>query len=246
MATSTDIIEIFSSIQGEGAYVGEQQLFVRFQGCSLSCQYCDTPTSFIKNERCRIEGQPFTKQFSYVDNPISINQLNELLTPFATEKTLSVTGGEPLEQVAFLSEWLPTLKGKYRVLLETAGVNPQELETILPWVDIVSMDLKLPSVTGMKAYWDEHEQFLKLAREKEAYVKVVISSVMSVEDFQRAVELVAAIDPTIPFMLQPAAAFAEFRDVPDHESLNAWHEYAAKRLQHVRQIPQLHKLLKVL
>ena len=37
--------EVFSSIQGEGLYVGDRHLFVRFAGCNLNCQYCDTPDS---------------------------------------------------------------------------------------------------------------------------------------------------------------------------------------------------------
>lgn len=37
-----NINEIFASIQGEGRYVGEKQLFVRFSSCNLKCAYCDT------------------------------------------------------------------------------------------------------------------------------------------------------------------------------------------------------------
>jgi len=40
-----DIAEIFSSIQGEGLYVGRRQIFIRFCGCNLNCRYCDTETS---------------------------------------------------------------------------------------------------------------------------------------------------------------------------------------------------------
>ena len=42
MATVTKINEIFSSIQGEGLYIGSKQLFIRFCGCNLKCNYCDT------------------------------------------------------------------------------------------------------------------------------------------------------------------------------------------------------------
>ncbi len=35
------ISEIFCSIQGEGLYLGQKQIFVRFAGCNLDCDYCD-------------------------------------------------------------------------------------------------------------------------------------------------------------------------------------------------------------
>jgi organic radical activating enzyme len=42
MADRAKIKEIFTSIQGEGPYIGVKQLFVRFCGCNLMCEYCDT------------------------------------------------------------------------------------------------------------------------------------------------------------------------------------------------------------
>ena len=41
----TDIVDIFSSIQGEGLYVGERHLFVRFKECNLKCINCDEVNS---------------------------------------------------------------------------------------------------------------------------------------------------------------------------------------------------------
>ncbi|MEM4195978.1 MAG: 7-carboxy-7-deazaguanine synthase QueE, partial [Methanothermobacter sp.] len=39
------IMEVFSSIQGEGLLLGKRQIFIRFAGCNLNCSYCDTPES---------------------------------------------------------------------------------------------------------------------------------------------------------------------------------------------------------
>lgn len=36
------INEIFYSLQGEGFHVGTPAVFVRFSGCNLKCEFCDT------------------------------------------------------------------------------------------------------------------------------------------------------------------------------------------------------------
>ena len=41
----THINEVFSSIQGEGTLIGRRQVFIRFSGCNLDCNYCDTSKS---------------------------------------------------------------------------------------------------------------------------------------------------------------------------------------------------------
>jgi len=41
-----DIVEIFTSIQGEGPYIGQPALFIRAAGCNLHCPPCDTPSSW--------------------------------------------------------------------------------------------------------------------------------------------------------------------------------------------------------
>ena len=138
------IKEIFSSIQGEGIYIGEPQVFVRFTGCNLNCKYCDTDFSDFGAK-----------------NYTSIQFLEEISKYIP--QTVSLTGGEPLLNVPFLLEVLPQLKktGK-KIYLETNGTLFKELEKIIDYVDIVAMDIKIESATKQKARYDANRIFLNL------------------------------------------------------------------------------------
>lgn len=239
--TAAPIIEIFSSIQGEGTHVGERHLFVRFQDCELSCRFCDTPLSFVANRFCRVESPPFSKKFHTYPNPLPLDHLQEILEGF-DDRTLAVTGGEPLQKVPFLHSWLSQRIGR-KVLLETAGVHVPELKQIIDLIDIVSMDLKLPSSTGMRPFWEEHEEFLRVARGKEVYLKTVVTGETTDQDVERASSLVASVDPSLPFILQPASRFGRFRSVPSPSLVSHWQGIACRILADVRVIPQIHRIL---
>lgn len=239
---TAQLIEIFSSLQGEGPYAGEPMMFVRFQHCALSCRYCDTPASFQRLEKFRQEEPWGSGRFHFRPNPLEAEELSAILETGNTP-SLSLTGGEPLQHRAFLEHWLPQIQGRYRILLETNGVLPKELNQVLRYIDVVSMDLKLPSVTGMRAYWEEHREFLKIARGKEVYIKVVLSAPADLEEFRRAVSLVKEEAPQAPFILQPVTPFGEVRETIAGEKLQDFYEFSQEVLSDVRVISQLHPRL---
>jgi len=84
------IAEIFKSIQGEGIYQGESQVFVRFFGCNLNCQFCDT------------------KLTSYRE--LTLDELLGQINSFSDYHSISLTGGEPLLQAYFLEKLAEQLK----------------------------------------------------------------------------------------------------------------------------------------
>ncbi len=239
---SARLIEIFSSRQGEGPYVGAATIFLRFQDCALHCRYCDTPDSFLKPKSFRLETPPGTGEFVLLPNPVDGGQLNQYLESFSGE-FLSLTGGEPLQHVGFLRRWLPTLERKIPVLLETNGVLPKSLAEVIEWVDVVSMDLKLPSVTGMRAFWQEHRSFLEIARSKQVYVKVVVSTAVLAEELREAVKLVRELAPHVPFILQPVTPVEPLYETISVPHLQEMVEISRKLLSDVRVIPQVHARL---
>jgi organic radical activating enzyme len=62
-----NLVEIFSSFQGEGPHVGCSTLFVRFGACDLRCRWCDSPHTWKAGPRCRIEDPARGER--EVDNP---------------------------------------------------------------------------------------------------------------------------------------------------------------------------------
>lgn len=179
------ISEVFDSIQGEGLYLGEKQIFVRFFGCNLNCKFCDTRLGYF------IEYEP--------------QQLYRELKLFRGHfHSISFTGGEPLTQKDFLKTILKlTRQGGYRNYLETNGILPKALEDVIDYVDIIAMDIKLPSSTAQNPFWDEHRKFLQIASRKEVFLKTVICSSTKESDLDEAISLIREVNKSLILVLQP-------------------------------------------
>lgn len=192
----------------------------------MHCAYCDTPSDGPVQE--------MTLR-SVIDRISDLNKDDVI-------STISLTGGEPLLYFNFLKFLIPPLREKrYRIYLDTNGILPDKIKEIIGLLDVVAMDIKLPSSTKDKPFWDEHREFLAISRLKEVFVKSVITSETSEGDLNRAVNLVESIDKNIPFILQPASAFKDFNAVPEISVLEKWQRAANSKLKDVRIIPQLHK-----
>ena len=246
-AAGLDLVEIFSSVQGEGLYVGCRQVFVRLAGCNISCRYCDTAGAILVPETARIETRPGSGKFFDVPNPVSALRLEELLAPFfrARHHAVSLTGGEPLLQPGAVASIARLKPRGVSVYLETNGTLPDVLADVIADVDIVSMDIKLPGHTDGKGHWGEHGQFLRIARRKEVFVKIVLSGDTERHELEQAVALIADVDRTIPLVLQPVTAINGVEAIPV-ANLSEFQELALTNLRDVRVIPQVHKMLDLL
>ncbi len=247
----TNLSEIFSSIQGEGPYVGERHLFVRFCGCHRECIFCDTNTE--RTETVMVESDPGSGSLEQVPNPLSVEQIMELILKVDRKKTnhrISLTGGAPLLQAHFLRELLPHLCAEeYSIYLETAGDLVPQLKSIIEWVDIVAMDVKLSSVTKEPNTFPAHWQFLKTCRDfdVDVFVKMVLSAETNDGELIEAVKGIkksGGADTLV--VLQPMTKAAKTDAVPSGEQLLRWQDKVSSILPNVRVIPQTHKMLEML
>ena len=238
--------EVFTSFQGEGAQVGYRHLFVRLAGCNLRCRYCDTPDSLERGSTYTVYGDQDAAILR--PNPVSVEDASRLLTTLLAAQApidaIALTGGEPLLQSEFLAALLETGRFGVPVLLETSGVLPQRLRDVLSLVSIVSMDLKLPSNAGEGPFWDEHAEFLSLARAKALYVKILVDQATHDEDVGRAVSLLRPLHPSVPAFMQPIVD-GSGRPMIDTERLTHLYLTARRNYDNIRVLPQTHKILGV-
>lgn len=215
------IAEIFESIQGEGLYLGERQIFVRFFGCNLNCQFCDT-------NQTRFEEYELEELFK------AIKQFR------GKYHSISFTGGEPLLQVDFLKVLMRlTHNAGFINYLETNGTLPGELKEVIDDVDIIAMDIKLSSSTQMGTLLGLHRKFLEVASQKEVFLKAVICQNTSLEELMEAVKIIKEVNRSAILILQP-------NSLEDCEALSGklagFKEACLKEGVTTCIIPQMHKI----
>ena len=186
MTSKAKIIEIFTSIQGEGPYVGIKQLFIRFHGCNLNCDYCDTQETNSKNYLKFSPAELKTRVFDFNLAPIH---------------SISLTGGEPLIWSDFLIEFLPLLNSK--IYLETNATLKKDLEKVIKYINVISADIKLPSASGIINSFATHDEFFKVAKkyDKEIFAKIVFDENILDDEISNCVKLAEKYD--LQLILQP-------------------------------------------
>ena len=215
------IKEIFTSIQGEGPYIGYKQLFIRFCGCNLSCDFCDTDYGKENSEMHSVEDL--------------IKITNENLDCHS----ISLTGGEPLLHAGFLKEFLPQCP--LPIYLETNATLAGELNEIIDFVDYIAADIKLPSSTGGIDYWKDHEHFFEICHHKTLFAKVIFDENITDDEISECCKLGAKFN--IELILQPRVLGV--KELPSNEIIQQVLDKFLEKYKKVRLIPQIHKFLDI-
>lgn len=224
---SARLVEVFSSIQGEGLCLGQRQIFARLGGCNLNCDYCDEPGTI-----------PVPSGDIWTAGRLQRRILE--LNAKRRHEAVSWTGGEPLLHPKFLKTMMPWVKSQgLKNYLETNGTRLEALRGLASFCDWVAMDIKLPSATGRQT-WSEHLEALRVAPEK-TFAKVVLTSRTTQVEWHQVIRLMQEVSTNVPLILQPATAL---RDVAPLEPVQVvrFLRQAAALLQDVRLIPQWHPI----
>jgi len=225
------IKEIFFSYQGEGIYYLQPQIFVRFCGCNLECDYCDEAEIIKLNER-------------YKRNLYSVlNRIKNLSKKHKT-KTICITGGEPLLQLEFLLDLLKNLKkNNYKTYLETNASLIENFKYVIKYIDVISVDFKFPS-SCKNDLFSKHKEFLKLCKKfkKDFFVKFILTNKTKDYEIKKSVNIIKSIDRKIKVVLQPVTPIRNIF-LPKPIKIFLWFDYIKKKLYNIYLIPQLHKLV---
>lgn len=123
-------IETFGTVDGPGV-----RLVVFTQGCPMRCLYCHNPDSWEINK-----GQKMTADeilFEYEKNK-----------SFYRTGGITVTGGEPLVQIDFVTELLKKAKEKgIHTCIDTSGITfskntIEKFDILMEYTDLVMLDIK--------------------------------------------------------------------------------------------------------
>lgn len=263
------VLEIFRSIQGEGRYLGQPQVFVRLRGCPLRCRYCDTPHSWVLRADQRPDLGHERVGDDLFSSPFQVACAVAEVEANGPPLPISLTGGEPLVWPAFLTS-LARLCGDRPLHLETAGAHPRTLGALLGLFRHVSLDLKLPgdldapveitarevaalgaavpldepSPTDAAGWTAARRTALDLLAGRDACAKLVVTDRTSEREAFEAFEDLCELAPDLPLFIQPATAVPR-SGAPATDRITPLWEYALELGLETRVVPQVHRALAI-
>ena len=229
------VSEIFTSIEGEGIFVGKKTMFIRLSGCHLKCRWCDTKYAL-----------PLDSGTDYQIDEIKDLIIKEL-RPFTYK--VNFTGGEPLLQAEAIIELADFIKKQtnLKTYMESSCFDSELFSKVLPYIDICKIEFKTDDSNVVED--EEYDNLLlneirclELAVEsnKATYIKIVVTNSTNLESFKNLVYKISKrIKPSdiLGFIIQPSFGI----DQPTVNKLLDTYDIVEPMFPEVRIIPQLHK-----
>lgn len=126
-------MESFGTVDGPGI-----RMVIFFQGCPMRCKYCHNPDTWAFGSGTEMTVDELLEQY-------------DKNKEFYSNGGITVTGGEPLVQIDFLTKLLEKAKMRgIHTCIDTSGVtyNPdnqqamEKLDKLLEYTDLVMLDIK--------------------------------------------------------------------------------------------------------
>lgn len=123
-------LESFGTVDGPGI-----RYVVFTQGCPMRCIYCHNPDTWDPNSGREVTVEEILSEFNANRD-------------FYAKGGITVTGGEPLLQMDFLTELFKQAKSQgIHTCIDTSGItfNPQnteKMDTLMSYTDLVMLDIK--------------------------------------------------------------------------------------------------------
>ena len=183
VATAGRVAEVFYSLQGEGVTAGAPAVFIRLQGCSVGCAWCDTKYSWDAGAGSEVE----------------CRALVEEAAAFPCRRVV-VTGCEPLESPLFTPLVAALSERGFPIEVETSGTLAPPPETPRPIQWNVSVKL---SGSGVAAERRINPAAIAAFLDRETWWKFVVTDDGDVAEVLRLAERFAL--PRERILLQPEA-----------------------------------------
>jgi 7-carboxy-7-deazaguanine synthase len=214
------VVEQFISINGEGRRAGQLALFIRFAGCNLSCEYCDTKWA---NEKA-VSYQEYT-----------VDELYRMIKE-SKVKNITLTGGEPLIQPN-IDKLLETLRQDTELRIEIETNGSVDIQAFLSEKELLqdnvsfTLDYKT-SVSGMEEKM-HMQNYVNLR--KQDTVKFVVGSTRDLEKAKDIIENYHLVAKGCGIYVSPCFGKIEPADMVDF--------LVEHRLNDVNVQLQLHKFI---
>ncbi len=126
-------LESFGTVDGPGV-----RFVVFLQGCPMRCAYCHNPDTWELNGGKEMDAAEIMNQY-------------ERNRGFYREGGITVTGGEPLLQVEFITELFKLAKEKdIHTCIDTSGITyrknnleyTKKLDLLMEYTDLIMLDIK--------------------------------------------------------------------------------------------------------
>lgn len=165
-----NVVEIFTSIEGEGLLIGTPTLFVRLAGCSVGCSWCDTKYAQNTSKSTPRTPEDICNETLMKTAPLKI-------------KRISITGGNPVESDAdaLIDLILKLQNNQYTINLEHPGIFldlPKEMRILssLTLADSLSIDIKPPSANVKANAMVFKDNVALLSKTTRVYIKSVFDT----------------------------------------------------------------------